>query len=129
MTRLPLQHILRNPEAINRIVEWALELSSFAFKFESTTTVQSRTLAEFIAKWTPTPDEEVLETAIPGKETPKEWVMYFDGAFTLQGTGAGVLLIAATRKHLKYVIQMHFLREDATNNTAEYEGFLPSSEL
>ena len=70
VTRFPLQRILRNAKATGRIVEWALELSSFSFKFESTSTIQSRELAEFIAEWTPTPDEEVTETAIPGKESP-----------------------------------------------------------
>ena len=80
VTRFPLQRILRNPEAFGRIVEWALELSSFGLKFESTSTIQSRALAEFIAEWMPTPDEEVTETPIPGKESPQEWIMYFDGA-------------------------------------------------
>jgi ribonuclease HI len=75
-------------------------------------------------EWTPTPDEEVLETVIPGKEAPQEWIMYFDGAFSLQGAGAGVLLVAPTGEHLKYVVQMHFPWEKATNNTAEYEGLL-----
>ena len=49
VTRLPLQRILHNPDATGRIVEWALELSSFGLKFESTSTIQSRVLAEFIA--------------------------------------------------------------------------------
>ena len=59
VTRFPLQRILQNPDATDRIVEWALELSSFDLKFESTSTIQSRALAEFIAEWTPTPDEEL----------------------------------------------------------------------
>ena len=50
--------------------------------------------------------------------------MYFDGAFSLQGAGASVLLVAPTGEHLKYVIQIHFPREMSTNNTAEYEGLL-----
>ncbi|XP_073355096.1 uncharacterized protein [Aegilops tauschii subsp. strangulata] len=99
ITRFPLQCILRNLDATGRIVEWALELSSFALKFESTSTIQSRALAEFIAEWTPMQDEEIQESALPGKESTKEWIMYFDGAFSLQG-----------RK--------------ATNNTTEYEGLL-----
>src|SRR6187399_3300639 len=65
VTRLPLQRILHNPYATGRIVEWALELSSFGLKFESTSTIQSQVLAEFIAEWTATPDEEVQETALP----------------------------------------------------------------
>ena len=96
VTRFPLQGILRNPEATGRIVEWALELSIFGLKFESTSTIQSRALAEFIAEWTPTPDEETRETIIPGKEASQEWILYFDGAFSLQGAGASVLLVAPT---------------------------------
>src|SRR4051812_462772 len=124
VTRFPLKRILQNPKATGRIVEWALELSSFGLKFESTSTIQSRALAEFIAEWTPTPDEEIPETSIPGKEASKEWLMYFDGPFSLQGAGAGVLLVAPTGEHLKYIVQMHFPKEQATNNTAEYEGLL-----
>ena len=75
-------------------------------------------------EWTSMPDEEIQETALPGKEADRDWVMYFDGAFSLQGTSAGVLLVAPTGEHLKYVIQMHFPREMSTNNTAEYEGLL-----
>ena len=64
VTRLPLQRILHNPDATGRIVEWALELSSFGLKFESTSKIQSRVLAEFVAEWTATPDEETQETAL-----------------------------------------------------------------
>ena len=85
-------------------MEWALELSSFGLKFESTSTIQSRALAEFIAEWTPTPDEEVTETVIPDKQAPKEWIMYFDGAFSLQGARAGVLLVAPSGENLKYIV-------------------------
>ena len=70
------------------------------------------------------PDEETQETALPGKEASCDWIKYFDGAFSLEGAGAGVLLIAPTGEHLKYVIQMHFPREVSTNNTTEYEGLL-----
>ena len=68
-------------------------------------------MAEFIAEWTPTQDEEIPESTLHSKETDKEWFMYFDGAFSLQGAGAGVLLVAPTGEHLKYVVQMHFPRE------------------
>ena len=116
--------ILQNPNATGRIVEWALELSSFGLKFESTSTTQRRALAKFIAEWMPTPDEEVPEIVIPGKEAPQQWIMYFDGAISLQDAGAGMLLVAPSGKHLKYVVQMHFTPEEATNNTSECEGLL-----
>ena len=101
-----------------------MELSIFGLKFERTSIIQSRALAEFIAEWTPTPDEEVTEKVVPGKKSPQEWIMYFDGAFSLQGAGAGMLLVTPSGEHLKYVIQMHFAREEVTNNTIEYEGLL-----
>src|SRR4051812_31611198 len=119
VTRLPLQRILHNPDATGRIVEWALELSSFGLEFESTSTIQSRVLAEFVAEWTATPDEEAQEAVLSGKEASCNWVMYFDRAFSLQGGGAGVLLVAPTGEHLKYVVQMHFPKEASTNNTTE----------
>ena len=64
----------------------------------------------------------MIETVIPGKESPQEWIMYFDGVFSLQGAGAGVLLVTPSGEHLKYVVQMHFTRKEATNNATEYEG-------
>ena len=66
----------------------------------------------------------MLEIVIPGKEAPQEWIMYFDAAFSLQCAGAGMLLVAPSGEHLKYVVQMHFAREEATNNIAEYERLL-----
>ena len=94
-----------------------MELSSFGLKFKSTSTIQSRALAQLIAEWTPTSHEEMTETTIPVKESPQEWIMYFDGAFSLQGAGGGIHLVTPSKKHLKYVVQMHFAREEATNNT------------
>ena len=35
-----------------------------------------------------------------------------------------MLLGAPSGEHLKYVVQMHFAREEATNNTSEYEALL-----
>ena len=58
-------------------------------------------MAEFIAEWTATPDEEIQETTLASKETSSEWIMYFNGAFSLQGAGAGVLLVAPTGERLK----------------------------
>lgn len=73
----------------------------------------------------PTPADEVEEqTSMPEKEDPEYWTMYFDGSFTLQGVGAGVLLVSPAGKQLKYVIQMLFGEGKATNNTFEYEGLL-----
>ena len=50
--------------------------------------------------------------------------MYFDGAFSLQGAGAGVLLIAPSGEYLKYAVHLYATRDGATNNIPGYEGLL-----
>jgi len=47
--------------------------------------------------------------------------MYFDGSLTLEGVGAGVLLISPSSNKLRYALQLHFR---ATNNVVEYEVLL-----
>jgi ribonuclease HI len=52
--------------------------------------------------------------------------MYFDGSYTLKGTGAGVVLIPPEGDALKYAIQLEF---PATNNIAEYEELINGLQL
>jgi ribonuclease HI len=49
--------------------------------------------------------------------------MYFDGSFTLNDAGGGVVLISPKGDRLLYVIRLHFY---ATNNVAEYEALVNS---
>jgi ribonuclease HI len=46
--------------------------------------------------------------------------MYFDGSFTLNRTGGGVVLISPKGDWLLYVIQLHC----GTNNVVEYEALI-----
>ena len=48
--------------------------------------------------------------------------MPFDGSFTLQGLGAGVVLTSPTDEQLQYVLQLLF--KGAMNNMGGYEGLL-----
>jgi ribonuclease HI len=45
--------------------------------------------------------------------------MYFDGSLTIDGVGAGILIISLTNEQLRCVLRIHFL---AYNNAAEYEA-------
>jgi ribonuclease HI len=47
--------------------------------------------------------------------------MYFDGSFTLNGTGASVVLIYSKGDRLLYVIRLYF---HAINNVPEYEALV-----
>jgi ribonuclease HI len=82
-------------------------------------------LEVFVAEWTegPLPEKEPISCLL-GKEHPGWWVMYIDGAFSLEEAGVGMLLVSSTGEHLKYIVQLAFSCEDSTNNTAEYKGLL-----
>jgi ribonuclease HI len=47
--------------------------------------------------------------------------MFFDGSLMKTGAGAGLLFISPLRKHLRYVLRLHF---PASNNVAEYEALV-----
>jgi hypothetical protein len=117
--------VLHNHSATGRITEWEMELSGFDLHFAMDTAIKSQVMVDFVAEWTEVPiqDEDPL-SSLPGKEDPECWVMYFDGVFSIGGAGASVLLVSPTGYHLKYVVQLAFSHEEATNNIVEYEDLI-----
>jgi hypothetical protein len=109
VTDYPLGDILWNQDANRRISKWAVELSALTIDFEPRTTIKSQALVDFMAEWR----ENQLSTPT---ERPEHWVMYFNGSLTLEGEGAGVLLISPTVEQLKYVLQIFW---KVSNNDAE----------
>jgi hypothetical protein len=79
--------IICNRDANGRIVKWSVELGEFEIEFCPRQAIKLQILADFVSEWT-----EIQMP--PPKERPKHWIMYFDGALNLEGTGAGVLLIS-----------------------------------
>jgi hypothetical protein len=84
---LSLGENVRNRDANGRIVKWSVELGEFEIEFCPWQVIKSQILADFVSKWT-----EIKMP--PPKERPEHWIMYFDGALNLKGSGAGVLLIS-----------------------------------
>jgi ribonuclease HI len=65
---------------------------------------------------------EWVDTQLPTAPIqPELWTMYFDGSLMKTGAGAGLLFISPLRKHLRYVLRLHF---PASNNVAEYEALV-----
>ena len=51
--------------------------------------------------------------------------MYFDGAFSRHGAGAGAMLISPTQDKLYYAVQLCFQQgEKVSNNIAEFKGLI-----
>jgi hypothetical protein len=102
-----LGRVLHNRSATGCIAEWSIELPGFNPHFAAATAIKSQAMVDFVAKWTEVPiQEEEPHSFHPRKEDPKCWVIYFDGAFSIKGAGAGVLLVSRTLDHLKCMIQL-----------------------
>ena len=95
----PLERVLRSPNSTGRATEWTIELQAFQLEFSTTRIIKGAALADFMAEWTEAPGLKAGEdrSLSPGSEAPDGWVMYFDGAFSRHGVGAGAVLISPTR--------------------------------
>jgi ribonuclease HI len=58
---------------------------------------------------------------IPSQETNGIWKMYFDGAYSKEGVGAGVVLISPKKEEIHLSYKLEF---EATNNVDEYEALI-----
>jgi hypothetical protein len=66
-----------------------VELGALSIDFKLHTAIKSQALVDFMAEW------QENQVAAP-VETPKHWVMYFDGSLKLRGSSVGVLFISPT---------------------------------
>lgn len=62
---------------------------------------------------------EIKAPQISKGDVINRWKLYFDGAYSKEGSGAGVILISPEGTILPF---SHKLAFDATNNVAEYEA-------
>jgi hypothetical protein len=113
VTSFGLGEIVENRLATGRIAKWALELMGLDITYMPQTSIKFQTLVDFVAGWTETQQLPLV--------TQEQWSMYFNGSFTLNGAGGGVVLISPKGYQLLYVIQLHF---HAINNVAEYEALV-----
>ena len=71
----PIKKSMNNPEAVRRMVQWAIELSQFNIEYHPRTAIKAQALADFIAEFTP-PDEDSLTDEI------EQWTVQTDGSST-----------------------------------------------
>jgi hypothetical protein len=115
----PLARVLQSREATGWITQWAVEISQYNIEFVLRWVIKYHALVDFIA--------ELTDSGLRGiNELPDQWVMYFDGSYTLKGAGADIVLIPPESDILKYTIHLEF---PTTNNIAEYEGLVSGLQL
>ena len=92
----PQERVLRSPNSAGRVAEWNIELQAFQLEFSTTRVIKGAALADFVVEWTEAPGLKADEdrSLSLGREAPEGWVMYFDGAFSRHGAGAGGAYIA-----------------------------------
>jgi hypothetical protein len=110
----PLKDIMRTREATGRIRKWVTELNEFSIDYVHMSSIQSQTLADFIADWTPGAQEEVTKDA-------EAWTVFCDGSWGTFDVGAAAVLVAPSKVRTCYAARLDF---SCTNNIVEYEALL-----
>jgi ribonuclease HI len=114
VSSFPLGEIIQCREASGRTAKWVVEIMGDTISFAPRKAIKSQVLADFVAEW--------VDTQLPTVPIqPELWTMFFDGSLMKTGAGAGLLFISPLRKHLRYVLRLHF---PASNNVAEYEALV-----
>jgi ribonuclease HI len=111
----PLKDIMRKREATGRIGKWVAELNEFTIEYVHRSSIQSQTLADFFADWTPGAHKEEIN-----KDT-KAWTVFCDGSWGTFSARAVAVLVAPSKVKTCYAAKLDF---SCTNNIAEYEALL-----
>ncbi|CAL9017512.1 unnamed protein product [Prunus brigantina] len=136
ITEFPLRSILHSPDASQRLMKWAIELSQYDLLYRPKTAIKAQALADFVVEFTPTAKEEKMvtkdkekadDTSPTDSNLPNDmWQLHVDGASNHKGAGAGVVIITPDGTLLEQAITLGF---SASNNEAEYEALLAGLRL
>ena len=69
------------------MAKWAIELLPFEISYKPRSAIKSQAIVDFLVEWT-----EAQQ--VPKNIDHEYWTMYFDGSMTVQGLGAGVVLLS-----------------------------------
>ncbi|CAL2268663.1 unnamed protein product [Prunus armeniaca] len=137
MTDFPLRSILHSPDASQRLMKWAIELSQDDLLYRPKAAIKAQALADFIAEFTSSAEEEKMVnekkesskadgTSAEPSQPRDTWQLRVDGASNQKGAGAGVVIIIPDGTLLEQAITLSF---PASNIEAEYEALLAGLRL
>ena len=118
----PMKQVLHKPEASERLMKWAIELSEFDIIYKPKTSIKGQVLVDFVMEFT---SVEPAENAQTSTDLPI-WRLSVDGATNAQGSGAGLILTSLEGTDIEYVLKFGF---QASNNEAEYEAVIAGLNL
>ncbi|XP_048138590.1 uncharacterized protein LOC125315995 [Rhodamnia argentea] len=118
----PIKYLLEKPRLVGKLAKWQILISEFDVQTMTQKSVKGRAIADMLAENAAGPqagdeidplDDRVLLV------TAEKWVMYFDGAVNLSGSGTRAVLISPDGQHYPRAAKLLF---PCTNNIAEYEA-------
>ncbi|XP_022024773.1 uncharacterized protein LOC110924853 [Helianthus annuus] len=125
VTDQPIRSVLEKPENSGRLAKWAIELVEHNITYVPRKGIKAQVLADFIIE---VPKQTLTEvnTAATEPLNPEVWKLFTDGASSVEGSGAGLILINPEGLEFTYALRFDF---QTTNNEAEYEALITSLRL
>ncbi|GKV38871.1 hypothetical protein SLEP1_g46730 [Rubroshorea leprosula] len=106
--------VYTKPKLSSQLIGWSVELSEYDLKFQPRTTIEGQAIADFLVKCISTIKEE------KAPEHPV-WVLYVDRAASVEGSGAGAVLVGPDGFKFEHALRFKF---QMTNNAIEYEALI-----
>jgi ribonuclease HI len=124
VTQYPVQAMFNKADFTGRIWKWGAKISALGVKYLPRTAIKGQVLADFVAEFAPTSEQNNLGESTPRKDSPDHtrwWKVYVDGASNSKGSGTGVVIITPDETVIEQSIRLNF---KTSNNEAEYEAVL-----
>ncbi|GJV14268.1 reverse transcriptase domain-containing protein, partial [Tanacetum coccineum] len=114
-------------EAIRRLAKWAIELGEHEIIYKPRSAIKGQILADFLAECPADNNETIKKTSqISEKGKMLTWTLFTDGASSMEGSGAGLILTDPDGQEITYALRFNFR---TSNNEAEYEALVAGLEL
>nr|XP_043611691.1 uncharacterized protein LOC122583338 [Erigeron canadensis] len=124
LTDKPIKQVLTRPEVSGRLAKWAVELGEHEIEFKPRSAIKGQILAYFLAEVPVTKTQnkrKILQDAKSeeSEEAPvsETWKLFTDGASSMDGSGAGLILTNPEGHEFTYALRFDF---KASNNAAEF---------
>ena len=100
MTNQPIMKKMNKIDVAGHFLRWAIELRQFNIEYQPQVAIKAQVLANFIAEFTYTEDEE--------EPLKRKRTVQIDRSATKKARGEGVIFISSVGETLKYAVRLQF---------------------
>ncbi|GJY96494.1 reverse transcriptase domain-containing protein [Tanacetum coccineum] len=109
ITDQPIKQVLSKPKAAGRLQKWSIELGEYEIQYRPRTSIKGQILENSIVERS---EDETGATPMEiEEELPDPWVLFTDGSFCVDGSGAGLILINPEGMEFTYALRFRFNEE------------------